>query len=106
MSQIVSALGEVAAFAVGDSVRVDDRAPVGHYRVPIYLRGKRGVVAKVLQPAAVDNEAEGYGHNAGQKRHYYSIRFAMNEVWAGYQGQPGDELQIEVFENWLEGAKQ
>jgi nitrile hydratase len=69
----------------------------------VILRGKRGVVARV--PTAVDNEVEGFGHNAGLRRHYYSIVFPMNEVWAGYEGQPSDRLQIEVFESWLEGAK-
>jgi nitrile hydratase len=102
MTQIVPALGEIALFKVGDAIRVATRAPIGHYRVPTYLRGKRGVIAKVLQPAAVDNEIEGFGHNAGLRRHYYSIVFPMAEVWAGYEGQPADRLQIEVFESWLE----
>ena len=101
---IVPALGETAAFEIGDEIRVATRAPIGHYRVPSYLRGKRGVIAWVLQPAAVDNEAEGFGRNAGQRRHYYSIVFPMVEVWAGYEGQPNDRLQIEVFESWLERA--
>lgn len=101
MSQIVTALGEIAAFKVGDEIRVATRKPVGHYRVPTYLRGKRGVVARVL-PTAVDNEAEGFGHNAGLRRHYYSIVLSMAEVWAEYEGQPSDRLQIEVFESWLE----
>lgn len=105
MTQIVTALGEIAAFTVGDVVRVAVRAPIGHYRVPRYLRGKRGVVARVLQATAVDNEVEGFGQNAGLRRHYYGIVFPMNEVWAGYEGQPSDRLQIEVFESWLEGAK-
>jgi len=99
---IVPALGEIAAFEVGDSIRVATRTPIGHYRVPTYLRGKRGVIAKVLEPKAVDNEAEGFGHNAGLRRHYYSIVFPMTEVWTGYEGQPNDRLQIEVFESWLE----
>jgi len=92
MTQIVPALGEIALFKVGDAIRVATRAPIG----------QRGVIAKVLQPAAVDNEIEGFGHNAGLRRHYYSIVFPMAEVWAGYEGQPADRLQIEVFESWLE----
>jgi len=103
-SHIVTALGEAADFAVGDAVRVAERTPIGHYRCPTYLRGKRGVIAKVLEPTAVDNEQEGFGHNAGCRRHYYSILFPMADVWTGYDGQPSDRLQIEVFENWLERA--
>ena len=102
--EIVTAYQQAAAFKAGDAVRVADRAPIGHYRVPTYLRGKRGVIAMVLEPIAVDNETEGYGHNAGARRHYYSIIFPMTEVWSGYDGQPGDRLQIEVFESWLERA--
>ena len=48
---VVLALGEAPAFAPGDRVRVATRSPVGHYRVPTYLRGKAGVVEAVIEPA-------------------------------------------------------
>jgi nitrile hydratase len=102
VSGVVTALGERPAFAVGETIGVADRTPIGHYRVPTYLRGKRGIIVEVIEPAAVDNEEEGYGRNAGMRRHYYSVAFAMAEVWADYEGSPGDKLQIEVFESWLE----
>ena len=41
---IVRATGEAPLFRRGESVRVLTRAPVGHYRVPTYLRGKAGLV--------------------------------------------------------------
>jgi len=100
--QIVYALGERPAFRVGDPVRVGKRLPVGHYRVPRYLRGKAGIVEAVIEPAAVDNEQEGFGRNAGGRRHYYRIAVLMNEIWEAYQGSPRDSLHIEVFETWLE----
>jgi nitrile hydratase subunit beta len=104
MSQhgIVYALGEQPIFSPGDPVRIQDRSPIGHYRVPIYLRGKQGSVESVIEPAAVDNEAEGYGRNAGSKRHYYRIAVPMTEIWPDYVGSPRDGLRIEVFETWLE----
>ncbi len=80
------------------------RAPIAHYRVPQYLRGKTGVVATVIHPATVDNEEEAYGRNAGLKRHYYRMAFPMAEVWPAYAGGPSDGLLIEVFETWLERA--
>jgi nitrile hydratase len=101
---VVPATSETPAFQPGEAVRVDDRAPIGHYRVPTYLRGHVGVVRSVITPAAVDNEEEGYGRNAGERRHYYRLAFPMIEVWPGYQGGPRDELFIEVFETWLEHA--
>jgi nitrile hydratase subunit beta len=102
LAGIVPATWEVPLFNPGDRVRVKTREPVGHYRVPIYLRGRVGRVEAVIEPAAVDNEEEGYGRNAGARRHYYRIAVLMTEIWPNYGGSPRDDLRIEVFETWLE----
>jgi nitrile hydratase subunit beta len=99
---IVLAEGEVPAFQPGDRVRVAVRYPVGHYRVPRYVRGKHGVVESVILPAAVNNEEEGYGRNAGAKRHYYRVAFPLSELWPNYAHAAHDGLRIEIFETWLE----
>lgn len=99
---IIAALGEEPVFHPGDRIRVLEREPIGHYRVPTYLRGKRGAVDRVIEPAAVDNEEEGFGRNAGSKRHYYRIAIPLTEIWPDYTGAPNDGLYIEVFETWLE----
>jgi nitrile hydratase subunit beta len=103
---VVSALGEQPIFCPGDAVRILVRSPIGHYRMPIYLRGKAGVVEAVIEPAGVDNEEEGFGRNAGSKRHYYRIAIPMTEIWPDYIGSPRDGLRIEVFETWLERIEQ
>jgi nitrile hydratase subunit beta len=100
---VVPAQGEAPAFRLGERVRVVVRFPLGHYRVPLYLRGKTGVVERLVQPA-VDNEEEGFGRNAGMKRHYYRIAVAMTEIWRDYAGASRDSLRIEVFETWLEAV--
>lgn len=102
LETIVYADREVPIFAVGDQVRVLRRQPTGHYRVPQYARGKRGVVSFVLPIPELDNEQEGYGHNAGMKRHYYRVAFAMSELWSPYAGKKEDLLYLEIFETWLE----
>jgi nitrile hydratase subunit beta len=102
LPQIVLAEGEAPIFAVGDSVRVDQRSPIGHYRVPNYIRGKRAAVVAVIKPAAVNNEEEAYGRNAGLKRHYYRVSLEMTELWPFYPKPSNDKLFIEVFESWLE----
>lgn len=102
LHEVVLALGEAAEFRPGDRVRVATRFPIGHYRVPLYLRGKTGVVEAVIEPAGIDNEEEGYGRNAGARRHYYRIGVRMTDIWPGYVGSVRDELYIEVFETWLE----
>lgn len=100
--RVVPATGEAPAFAPGDRVRVGTRTPIGHYRVPRYLRGKIGRVVKIIEPALVDNEEEGFGRNAGNRRHYYRISVPLAEIWPDYAASPRDELLIEVFETWLE----
>jgi nitrile hydratase subunit beta len=52
----------------------------------------------VIEPALIDNEEEGYGRNAGSKRHYYRVAFPMTELWQNYRGS----ARVEVFESWLE----
>ena len=101
-AQIVLATGEAPIFEPGERVRILTRSPVGHYRVPTYLRDKKGVIEAVIEPAGVDNEEEAYGRNAGMKRHYYRIAVPMTEIWPDYVGSPRDSLHIEVFETWLE----
>ena len=101
-SGIVLAPGEQPLFKAGDRVRVLTRSPIGHYRVPIYLRGKTAFVEAIIEPMLLDNEEEGFGRNAGNKKHYYRIGVPLAEVWPGYTGPAHDSLRIEVFETWLE----
>jgi nitrile hydratase len=99
---IVTATGEGPLFAPGDRIRIKDRTPIGHYRVPHYLRGKVGVVETIIEPVAVDNEEEGYGRNAGARLHYYRVAVPLTEIWSDYVGATRDGLYIEVYETWLE----
>ena len=103
LGDIVLATGERPLFQPGDRIQVRTRSPIGHYHVPTYLQGKTGTVVAVIEPAAVDNEEEAYGRNAGSKRHYYRIAVPMREIWPAYAAAPHDNLRIEVFETWLEG---
>jgi hypothetical protein len=43
--ELVKALGEEPPFKPGELVRIATRSPVGHYRVPRYIRGKQAVIA-------------------------------------------------------------
>lgn len=99
---VVPALGELPLFKQGDQVRISDRVPVGHYRVPTYLRGKVVTIQSVIPTMAVDNEEEGFGRNAGSKGHYYRVAIPMTGIWQHYESPSEDELLIEIFENWLE----
>jgi nitrile hydratase len=99
---IVKAFGDQPSLKAGDPIRVSVRYPVAHYRVPRYVRGKRGVVEAVLKRALVNNEEEGFGRNAGALGYYYRVAIPLTELWPGYTGSPTDGLRIEIFETWLE----
>jgi nitrile hydratase subunit beta len=102
LSEVVHIDGYEPLFKTGDEIKISVRYPIGHFRVPNYIRGKRGIVEAVIEPPAINNEEEAYGRNAGAKRHYYRIAIPLTELWPEYNGSPNDGLRIEVFETWLE----
>lgn len=104
LERLVLAAGEEPIFSVGQRVRVLSRSPMGHYRVPQYIRGRAGIIDAVVEPMSLNNEEEGFGRNAGDKRHYYRLHVPMLDIWPEYPGSARDQLCIEVFETWLEGA--
>ncbi len=92
-----------AAFAAGDRVRVREAYPPGHLRTPYYIRGKTGVVERVL--AAFPNpEERAYGRGGLPARVLYRVRFEQRHVWPDYAGAPADTVDLEIFEHWLEHA--
>lgn len=90
-------------YAVGDAVRIATRMPIGHYRTPGYVRGKTGRVERVLA-RFVNPEEEGFGRNEGGEVRLYRVRLKQRDLWPDYRGNDADELQIEIFEHWLERA--
>ena len=56
----------------------------------------------MIEPAAINNEEEGFGRNAGTKLHYYRVGIPLSDLWPGYVGSANDGLRIEVYETWLE----
>ena len=93
-----------AKFMVGDIVNVSIRYPIGHYRVPMYMRGKQVKIVRVLG-RYINPEEEAFGKNAGGKLWFYLISIRQKDLWSGYLGDESDRLEIEVFEPWLEPLK-
>jgi nitrile hydratase len=94
-------LASPPAFAVGDAVRTRNLHPVGHTRLPRYVRRRVGTVTAV-QPAQVfpDHAAHFVGEDP---QHVYSVEFSSAELWG-----PGAEpfsLTIDLFEPYLERAE-
>jgi nitrile hydratase len=88
-------------FAVGQAVVARDAHPAGHTRLPRYVRGKAGVVARV-HPAWVfpDTNAHGLGE---QPQHVYAVRFTGAALW-GADAEPGTAVHVDLFERYLDPA--
>ena len=92
-----------SAFAVGQRVRIADREPGVHHRVPDYAKGAVGVIERVCgrhgQPERlVRGDGEPFVH-------LYRVRLEQADLWDDYGGNPNDTLDIEIFEHWLEAAE-
>lgn len=98
-----TAFAKEPRFKIGQPVRISVRYPLGHYRTPMYIRGKTGTIERVLAEF-LDPEQEGYGRNAGSHLRLYRVSFLQKDIWPDYKGSPKDKLQIEMYENWLEEA--
>jgi len=90
-----------ARFKPGDVVRVRKAYPLGHIRTPFYIRGHSGVVERIC--GTFGNPEELAQMRSGEPRQpLYRVRFLQKEVWPAYQGNPGDVLEVEIFQHWLE----
>ena len=91
-------------YAPGDTVRVAARPVIGHCRTPWYLRGKRGVVAQ-LQGRFRNPERLAYNKPGLPALTLYKVRFRQCDLWEHYSGPDGDNLEVDIYENWLEPAE-
>lgn len=55
----------------------------------------------MIESAAIGNEEERSGRNAGSNLHYYRVANPMTEIWPHYVGGPRERLHVEIFETWL-----
>lgn len=88
-------------FKPGDAVVARNLHPVGHTRLPRYVRGRRGVVERdhgvFVFP---DTHAMGAGP---QPQHLYNVRFAARELW-GPDASARDHVHLDLFEAYLDPA--
>jgi nitrile hydratase len=85
-------------FAVGQRVRAVNQHPVGHTRLPRYVRGHVGTIER-LQGCHVfaDSSAMGLGE---QPAWLYSVRFEAAELW-GARGDPSTSISVDAWEPYL-----
>lgn len=89
-------------FKMGSRVRVLSGWPPGHLRTPWYVRGRTGVVERILGQFA-DPQELAYRRDGLPKQPLYRVRFALGDLWGARDGfAPHDTIDVEVYESWLE----
>jgi nitrile hydratase subunit beta len=90
-----------ARFAKGARVRARNLNPAGHTRLPRYVRGKAGVIARDW---GVFVFPDTNAHHAGVKRqHCYSVAFDARELWGeSTKAHSRERVYIDLWEDYLE----
>jgi nitrile hydratase len=90
-----------AAFKAGDKVRAKIINPPTHTRLPRYVRGRAGVVERVIGfHVFPDSNAQGAGENP---QWLYTVRFDGRELW-GDGADPTVKVSVDAWESYLERA--
>src|SRR2546423_1203637 len=90
-----------ARFKLGQRVRTRRTPAEHHTRLPGYVRGKRGVVERVLGAHVF---ADSHAQGAGEDPHWlYTVVFDAAELW-GSEAKPGHSVSFDAWEPYLEAA--
>ena len=88
-------------FRRGEKVRIRIGSPPGHFRTPVYIQGKVGLV-EVIHAAYRNPETLAYGGTGLPKQYLYLVRFEQADIWEEYGSPQRDILLIDIYEHWLE----
>ncbi len=88
-------------FKPGDSVVARRINPLGHTRLPRYVRGRRGTIH-------IDHGVFTFPDTNAMSRdpkpqHCYSVRFTARELW-GLEGTARDSVYLDLFDDYLDAA--
>ena len=90
-------------FRAGDVVTVRAAYPIGHVRVPYYIRGKSGVIERYCG-AYANPEELAYARPGLPRQPLYRVRFKQTSIWSAYRGTEDDTVDVEIYQHWLEPA--
>ncbi|KAL3155266.1 hypothetical protein ABBQ32_013196 [Trebouxia sp. C0010 RCD-2024] len=96
-------------FKAGDYVRVKpENAAVRyrkpHLRVPGYLFGVVGFIPKDTIGYLEEPDNDAFHYVEGPWQPVYRVVFWQKDLWEGYHGTDNDNLEIEIWQSWLEPA--
>ena len=93
----------VPKFATGQRVRIADRTPPVHHRVPSYAKGQVGIIERIC---GIHGQPEKFIRGDGKPaQRIYRVSIPQEKLWNAYSGTESDLLEIEIFEHWLEPAE-
>jgi nitrile hydratase beta subunit len=85
-------------FAIGEPVRARNINPIGHTRLPRYVRGRVGVVERDHGVHVFpDTNAHELGEQPGR---LYGVRFTARELW-GDAARAGDSVHVDLWDAYL-----
>jgi len=88
-------------FRIGAAIRARNIHPPGHTRLPRYVRGKRGVVARFY--GIYDFQDAMPAGTTAPPQPLYAVRFDARELW-GESAEANSVVYIDMWESYLEPA--
>ena len=86
-------------FKIGQLVRARNMHPIGHTRLPRYVRAKLGTIDR---DHGVFVFPDANAHFLGEKpQHVYSVRFTARELW-GAPAARNDAIYLDLWDDYLE----
>jgi nitrile hydratase beta subunit len=96
---VLRPIDQPARFQVGGQVRAKNIHPIGHTRLPRYVRGHVGTITHVHGAHVFpDSSAAGKGENP---QWLYTVRFTGRELW-GDQADTDVTVSVDAWESYLE----
>ena len=89
-------------FKVGDTVTALNVNPVSHTRLPRYIRGKTGTIARDHGVFAFPDTSAASGTHS-DPQHVYGVRFEGSELW-GDHANANASVYIDLFDDYLDSA--
>ena len=90
-------------FHMGDRVRARNIHPAGHTRLPRYVRGKKGTIARFYGIHDLQ-DAELPGWCVRREQPLYAVRFESRELW-GESAEAQDAVYLDMWEGYLAPAQ-
>ena len=94
------ALGQVVRVRRNERRKTQWRRP--HLRTPGYIFGATGIIERHCG-AFNDPSLLAYGATP-ERQHLYRVRFLQKDVWPEVEAESLDELDVEIYESWLEAG--